>query len=65
MTGAEDRKDLARIKSELKPEDFERIFGWNLETSTAFTDIRGEGVASTLFGQILTTIQKGFESFKR
>jgi hypothetical protein len=65
LTAAKSATELSAIKTSLTPGDFERIFGWNLETSTAFKDIRGEAVTSTLFGQILTTIQKGLESVKR
>lgn len=58
-------EELVEVTRDLKVEDIERCFGWNLESSTAFKDIRAEAMTTTLIGQVLATIQKGFEAFAR
>ena len=65
LTSASNAHDLRELKkSQLNAIEMESIFGWNLESSSAFKDIKGEAVTGTLFGQVLQTVQKGLEAFK-
>jgi hypothetical protein len=50
--------ELVRIREALAAADVERIFGWNIESSTAFKDIRPEYMSKSLIGQIVDAVGK-------
>jgi hypothetical protein len=58
LASVSDPGELARIRAEIQAANVERIFGWNIESSTAFKDIRPEYMTRTLLGQIVEAIGK-------
>lgn len=50
--------ELGRIRDALAAADVERIFGWNIESSTAFKDIRPEYMSRNIVGQIVDAVSK-------
>lgn len=48
--------DIKTVSSQLNADDFEKIFGWNIETSTAFKDINPELVNRGVFSQIAAAV---------
>jgi hypothetical protein len=65
LTSASTPHELRELKRSLDSAQMEAIFGWNLQSSTAFKDIRGEAATNSLLGQVLQTVQRGFEAFGR
>lgn len=65
LTSASTAHELQELKREMSSSEMESIFSWNLQSSTAFRDIKGEAATSTLLGQVLQTVQKGLEAFGR
>jgi hypothetical protein len=47
-----DKEGLPKMRGDLKIEDIERAFGWNLETSTAFRDIKPELMTKGSLGDV-------------
>ena len=62
VLSANSEEGLAKVIGQFSVDDLERCFGWNLETSTAFKDIRPEAMTTTLTGQIFSTLQKGIDA---
>lgn len=50
--------ELSDIRAKMEAADIERIFGWNIESSTAFKDIRPEYMTRNLVGQVVEAIGK-------
>lgn len=50
--------DLGHMRDTLAAADIERIFGWNIESSTAFKDIRPEYMTKSVVGQIVDAVSK-------
>jgi hypothetical protein len=58
VSSAENESKLGKIIDALEVADLERCFGWNLETSTAFKDIKPEAMTTGLVGQLLSSGRK-------
>jgi len=50
--------ELGKMRDALNAADIERIFGWNIESSTAFKDIRPEYMTKSIVGQVVDAIGK-------
>ena len=49
-------QELTKVRRQLSATDVERIFGWNIESSTAFKDIRPEYMTKSTVAQIVDAV---------
>jgi hypothetical protein len=52
------KEELSKVREALNAAEVERIFGWNIESSSAFKDIRPEYMTRNLLGQIVDAVGK-------
>lgn len=54
-------EELTKTRADLTVRDLEEAFGWNIESSTAFKEIRAELAMEGPYGKAAELIQKGME----
>lgn len=64
FAGLKEAWELDRARGELEPDKLGQIFGWNIETSTAFKDINAKNIAMGLVGQASTLLGQVIEARK-
>jgi hypothetical protein len=59
-----DAKQIDAIRNSLNATEMERVFGWNIETSTAFKDIDPHMATKTLLGSAIESVPETIKNFR-
>jgi len=58
LGGAASEEELAGLRADLTVRDVDDAFGWNIQTNTAFRDIRAEVVSRSILGQMTELMER-------